>query len=92
MKKKVILVSISILLVLIIIIVYTNKEEDTSFQDTTKQVFQENTLSMMIEQTAEAGDYKLETRSSWPTSGYLMKHYQNVKMEVHYHGILLMVQ
>ena len=70
-NKKVILTSISFILVLTIIIVYSNKEEDTSFQDNnTKQVVQENTLSMMIEQTAGAGDYKLETRSSWPTSGY----------------------
>ena len=71
MKKKIILTSISFILVLTIIIVYTNKEEDTSLQDDTKQVVQENTLSMMIEQTAGAGDYKLETRSSWPTDGYV---------------------
>ncbi len=49
----------------------TNKEE--SFDDTSKskQVVRESTLSMMIEQTAGAGDYKMETRTSWPTDGYV---------------------
>ena len=43
-----------------------NKEEASFDDDSSKpnRVVNENTLSMMIEQTAGAGDYKLETRSS----------------------------
>ena len=50
-----------------------NKEEATFDDDSSesKQVKQENTLSVMIEQTAGAGDYKMETRSTWPTDGYM---------------------
>ncbi len=49
---------------------YFNKEE-TYTDVEPKQIIEENTLSMMIEQTAGAGGYKLETRSSGPTDGYV---------------------
>ena len=55
------------------IIIKVNKEE-ASFDDDTsssKHIVNEQTLSMMIEKTAGAGDYKLEERTSWPTDGYM---------------------
>lgn len=47
---------------------FTNLENKQRTLSTIKN--QNNTLSMMIEQTAGVGDYKMETRSSWPTDGY----------------------
>ncbi len=46
----------------------TNEKNDMS-----EVLKQERTLSMMVEQTAGAGDYEVVTRSSWPTSseGYI---------------------
>ena len=73
MKKKVILIDISILLVLTIIIVYTNKEEDTSLQDNnTKQVYivmQEHQVKLIKSIAASSsllgtdGDYSSSTFS-----------------------------
>ena len=72
--KKLILSGIVILMFGISFLLGRNSyKEESSFQDDrseSKQIREENTLSMMIEQTAGAGDYKMETRSTWPTDGY----------------------
>ena len=51
-------------------VIFNKPDKSFETEDNTIKIKEENTLSMMIEQTAGAGDYKLETRSSWPTSGY----------------------
>ena len=48
-----------------------NKQKNLDNTSDSKQIVNENTLSMMIEQTAGAGDYKMETRTSYPTDGYM---------------------
>ena len=75
-KKKNILFSVLLITFTLggVLIGSTFNKEKASFQDDSsesKQVVRENTLSMMIEQTAGAGDYKMETRSTWPTDGYM---------------------
>ena len=73
MKKKYIIFS-SVTLVLLVALI-------TSFNyfKTTNNYFEDNTsnptkitkgISMNLEQTAGAGDYKTVTQSSWPTEGY----------------------
>ena len=74
MMKKIILgLLITVLISIGIIIEINLNKEEAAFDDDsmTKQIREENTLSMMIEQTAGAGDYKMETRSTWPTDGYM---------------------
>ena len=63
---------VSLVLIGVFIGVYVSNEV-TLQDDNPKQLVEENTLSMIIEQTAGSGDYKLETRSSWPTDGYVFK-------------------
>ena len=74
MKKKFIMISIGVFILVIGIFIGTNLNKGDSFDDDTsasKPIVKENTLSMMIEQTVGAGDYKMETRTSWPTDGYM---------------------
>ena len=76
MKKKIILSLIIIVSISLgILIGSTFNKEEASFDDddtsSSNHIVNEQTLSMMIEQTAGAGDYKLEERTSWPTDGYM---------------------
>ena len=73
LKKKNI---ISILIVILIgvtcfLLGKSSNKEESYFENEPKQIKNEQTLSMMIEQTAGAGDYKMETRITWPTDGYM---------------------
>ena len=74
MKRKILILFVMTELILVgIFIGFNINKEEATFDDSSesKQVVRENTLSMMIEQTAGAGDYKMETRSTWPTDGYM---------------------
>ena len=78
MKKKIVgLFSICFVLLLTIVYLTNENKKINDFEDTEinkqKQIKlkEDNTLSMMLEQTAGAGDYEMETRSSWPTDGYV---------------------
>ena len=73
MKKKYITFSIVTLVLLVALITSfnyfktTNTYIDDSFNNQTKIT---KGISMNLEQTAGAGDYKTVTQSSWPTEGY----------------------
>ena len=73
MKKKYIIFSIVTLVLLVALITSfnyfktTNTYIDDSFNNQTKI---SKGISMNLEQTAGAGDYKTVTRSVWPTEGY----------------------
>ena len=73
MKKKYIILSIITLVLLIAFVTSfnyfktTNTYIDDSVNNQTKIT---KGISMNLEQTAGAGDYKTVTRSSWPTEGY----------------------
>jgi len=73
LKKKYVLFSIVTLVLLVALITSfnyfktTNTYIDDSFNNQTKIT---KGISMNLEQTAGAGDYKTVTRSSWPTEGY----------------------
>ena len=73
MKKKYIIFLIITLVLLVVLITSfnyfktTNTYIDDSVNNQTKIT---KGISMNLEQTAGAGDYKTVTRSSWPTEGY----------------------
>ena len=73
MKKKYIIFSIVTLVLLVALITSfnyfktTNTYIDDSFNNQTKIT---KGISMNLEQTAGAGDYKTVTQSGWPTKGY----------------------
>ena len=73
MKKKYIIFSLVTLVLLVALITIfnyfktTNTYIDDSVNNQTKIT---KGISMNLEQTAGAGDYKTVTRSSWPTEGY----------------------
>ena len=73
MKKKYIIFSIVTLVLLVALITSfnyfktTNTYIDDSFNNQTKIT---KGISMNLEQTAGAGDYKIVTQSNWPTEGY----------------------
>ena len=66
-----------ILLVFVLLIVITSfylgknfGKEEVYLDERSKQIKQENTLSMMLETEAGSGNYEMTTASSWPTEGY----------------------
>ena len=67
-----------ILLVFVLLIVITSfylgknfGKEEVYLDERSKQIKQENTLSMMLETEAGSGNYEMTTASSWPTEGYV---------------------
>ena len=73
MKKKYIIFSIVTLVLLITFVTGFNyfKTTNTYVEDNIKnQTKITKGISMNLEQTAGAGDYKTVTQSSWPTEGY----------------------
>ena len=72
MKKRIILTLVILVSIGFGILIGTNfNNEKTYTEDKPKQIKNENTLSMMLEQTTGAGDYVKTEASSWPTDGYL---------------------
>ena len=73
MKKKYIIFSIVTLVLLVALITSFNyfKNTNTYIEDNVNnQTKITKGISMNLEQTAGAGDYKTVTQSSWPTDGY----------------------
>ena len=73
MKKKYIIFSIVTLVLLVSLVTYFNsfKTTNTYVEDNSNnQTKITKGISMNLEQTAGAGDYKTVTQSSWPTEGY----------------------
>ena len=73
MKKKYIIFLIITLVLLVVLITSFNyfKTTNTYVEDNiNNQTKITKGISMNLEQTAGAGDYKTVTRSSWPTEGY----------------------
>lgn len=71
MKKKLILI-ISLIFIMCITFFITeeaNFKKDVSNNSVTKK--ETKLLTMNLEQTAGAGDYKTVTQSNWPTDGYI---------------------
>ena len=71
-KTKIIrIVTVILIVIASFLLGKSSSKEESYFEDEPKQIKSEQTLSMMIEQTVGAGDYKMETRTSWPTDGYM---------------------
>ena len=72
MNKKKILTIILIILFIGFVAerINTNKSDVYEEQNKISIKKKKNMLSMNLEQTAGAGDYKIVTQSSWPTEGY----------------------
>ena len=74
MKKKyrIILYTSIFLLCVVASIILVVKKSNSVYEEESKPkvVKHKSMLSMNLEQTAGAGDYKTVTRSSWPTEGY----------------------
>lgn len=74
MKKKYIIFSIVALVLLITLVTCFNyfKTTNNYVEDNTSKLTKiTKGISMNLEQTAGAGDYKTVTQSSWPTEGYV---------------------
>ena len=71
-KVKIILLSSLFLLCAYASITLVLKKSDNFYEEESKPkvVKHQSMLSMNLEQTAGAGDYKTVTQSSWPTEGY----------------------
>ena len=71
MKKKYIIFSIVTLVLLVSFLSYSKYLKTTNVcKEDVKTTKITKGISMNLEQTAGAGDYKTVTRSSWPTEGY----------------------
>ena len=70
MKKKIIFSLIIIALIGFGIFIKSYKEDYFLHGNSSEQMKEENLLSMMLETSAESGEYEMVTQSSWPTDGY----------------------
>ena len=71
MKKKYIILSIITLVLLVSFLSYSKYLKSTNVcKEDVKPTKITKGISMNLEQTAGAGDYKTVTQSSWPTEGY----------------------
>ena len=72
MKKLKLVLSISLLLLILFgFILIKNNKVNNIYENKNKVVkFVNKSISMNLEQTAGAGDYKTVSRSNWPTEGY----------------------
>lgn len=68
MKKFVLVVNIIVIFFLIGLMFFNNKPNE--LEDLKEVIKQPKMLSMNLEQTSGAGDYKTVTQSNWPTNGY----------------------
>ena len=68
-RKIVVIISLFILVFASFIIANSNKNLETEEIKNTVKI--SKGISMNLEQTAGAGDYKTVTQSSWPTEGYI---------------------
>ena len=73
MKKKYIIITTVTLVMVITFITYFNYLKNNRIykeENVNKSIEVAKSISMMLEQTAGAGDYKTVTQSKWPTEGY----------------------
>ena len=73
MKKKYIIITTVTLVMVITFITYFNYLKNNKIykeENVNKSIEVAKSISMMLEQTAGAGDYKTVTQSKWPTEGY----------------------
>ena len=68
MKKFVLVVNVLVIFFLIGLMFFNNKPKE--LEDLKEVIKQPKMLSMNLEQTSGAGDYKTVTQSNWPTDGY----------------------
>ena len=73
MNKKKILTIILIILFIGFVVERINTNKSDVYEEQNKRLIKKNKnmLSMNLEQTAGAGDYKTVTQSEWPTEGYV---------------------
>ena len=70
-KKKITIILMFFLAIFSTIILVVNKDNvEITNEDGNKSKKSNNLLTMNLEQTAGAGDYKTVTQSEWPTEGY----------------------
>ena len=70
MKKKYKFFVILILLFLVSLVSYNELKKNNVYEENKKFSKNAKSISMNLEQTAGAGDYKTVTQSNWPTEGY----------------------
>ena len=70
MKKKYKFFVILILLFLVSLVSYNELKKNNVYEENIKFSKNAKSISMNLEQTAGAGDYKTVTQSNWPTEGY----------------------
>lgn len=71
MKNKIIITILIIILLIGIVIIYKNNDKNLYVENTILENKKtEKMLTMMLEQTEDAGDYQKVFQSSWPTDGY----------------------
>ena len=70
MKKKYKFFIVLILLFLVSLVSYNELKENNVYEENIKFSKNAKSISMNLEQTAGAGDYKTVTQSNWPTEGY----------------------
>ena len=73
MKKKYIIITTVTLVMVITFITYFNYLKNNRIykeENVNKSIEVAKSISMMLEQTAGAGDYKTVTQSKWPSGGY----------------------
>ena len=71
-NKNKILTIVLIILIIGFVVEKINVNKTDVYEEQNKSSIKKNknTLSMNLEQTAGAGDYKTVTQSEWPTEGY----------------------
>ena len=70
-KKKLTIILIILFIGFVAERINTNKSDVYDEQNKSSIKKNKNMLSMNLEQTAGAGDYKTVTQSEWPTEGYI---------------------
>lgn len=71
MKNKTIITFSIIILLIGIVIIFKNNDKNFYVENTIlENKKSEKMLTMMLEQTEDAGDYQSVTQSGWPTEGY----------------------
>ena len=70
MKKKYKFFIVLILLFLVSLVSYNELKKNNVYEEDIKFSKNVKSISMNLEQTAGAGDYKTVTQSNWPTEGY----------------------
>lgn len=72
MKKKIFILFFALITVTLSTIVFNNHNNNDVFNNNfNEKLIKKDLLTMNLEQTAGAGDYKSVTYSEWPREGYI---------------------